>query len=253
MLLIFATPEIVRPQTSGPCVHYDEQTEHAADADPCTYPYGDEYSDGVCPHLDNPEILCPVKDACYAMHEVARLRGVCEAEQDEQDADMAAGEAVYETETPEFVEPEPEETPVYTAPPRPKGRAPAHVKEWTAAENVAIRDATTAAESVALYRSAVPDSGRSDAAIRVQWYKKVRPGLCEARDPLPDFAGDLVPVTQSEEPVFLPGDRVRLVDNPDMVGEVVYVATNGRYASVQFPGPGPAKVCAIDSIEGVEA
>ena len=98
MLLIFATPEearvllglstrqteILRPQTSGPCVHYDERSEHAADADPCTYPYGD----GVCPHLDNPEILCPVKDACYAMHEVARMRGECEQEQGEQDADM---------------------------------------------------------------------------------------------------------------------------------------------------------------------
>ncbi len=59
-------PEILRPQTSGPCVHYDEQTEYAADAYPCTYPYGDEHSDGVCPHLDNPDVLCPVKDACYA-------------------------------------------------------------------------------------------------------------------------------------------------------------------------------------------
>jgi hypothetical protein len=73
MILIFATPEearellglstrqteILRPQTSGPCVHYDERSEHAADAYPCTYPYGDEHSDGVCPHLDNPDILCP--------------------------------------------------------------------------------------------------------------------------------------------------------------------------------------------------
>jgi len=76
VILVFATPEearellglstrqpeIVRPQTSGPCVHYDEQTEYAADAYPCTYPYGD----GTCPHLDNPDVLCPVKDACYA-------------------------------------------------------------------------------------------------------------------------------------------------------------------------------------------
>jgi hypothetical protein len=46
---------------------------------------------------------------------------------------------------------------------------------------------------------------------------------------------------------------VRLVNNPDMVGEVVYVAASGQYASVQFPGPGPARVCAIDSIEGVGA
>jgi len=262
MILVFATPEearellglstrqpeIIRPQTSGPCVHYDEQAEYAADADPCTYPYGDG-----CPHLDNPDVLCPVKDACAAMSEVARMRDAREAEQGHRDADAATGEPVYETAAPEWVEPEPEEAPTYTTPARPKGRAPAHIKEWTAEEDAAIRPATTAAESVTLYRSAVPDSGRSDAAILARWYRIVRPGLCEAPDPLPDFVGDVVPVTQSDEPVFLPGDRVRLVDNPDMVGEVVYVAANGRYASVQFPGPGPAKVCAIDSIEGVEA
>ena len=121
MILIFATPEearellglstrqpeIVRPQTSGPCVHYDEQTEYAADAYPCTYPYGD----GTCPHLDNPDILCPVKDACYAMSEVARMRDVCEAEQDEQDADMTAAppSQTYKTAVPEWVEPAPDE------------------------------------------------------------------------------------------------------------------------------------------------
>ncbi len=211
MILIFATPEeaqellglstrqseIVRPQTSGPCVHYDERSEHAADADPCTYPYGD----GTCPHLDNPEILCPVKDACYAMRDIARMQGVCEAEQDEQDADMTAvaPSQTYKTAAPEFAEPEPEEAPVYTTPARPKGRAPPPGKEWTAEEDAAIRPATTPAESVTLYRSAVLDSGRSDAAIRMRWYRKVRPGLCEARDPLPDFVGDVVPVTQSED------------------------------------------------------
>ena len=56
---------VIRPQTSGPCVHYDEMSEYVADAYPCTYPYGD----GVCPHLDNLDVLCPLKDACYAMCE----------------------------------------------------------------------------------------------------------------------------------------------------------------------------------------
>ena len=98
MILVFATPEearellglstrqpeILRPQTSGPCVHYDERSEHAADAYPCTYPYGD----GTCPHLDNPDIICPVKDSLYAIHEVARMRGVCGAEQ-------VSGQCVY--------------------------------------------------------------------------------------------------------------------------------------------------------------
>jgi len=107
MILIFATPEearellglstrqteILRPQTSGPCIHYDERSEHVADAYPCTYPYGD----GTCPHLDNPDVICPVKDACYAMSEVARMRDVCEAEQGHRDADAATGEPVYET------------------------------------------------------------------------------------------------------------------------------------------------------------
>lgn len=51
--------------------------------------------------------------------------------------------------------------------------------------------------------------------------------------------------------VFLPGDRVRLTHNPDMVGEVVYVSVDGRHVSVQFPGPGQVKVCAIDEVRGV--
>ena len=179
---------ILRPQVDGPCIHYGP--------DGCEVPGGD------CPHLDNPDILCPVKDACYAMHEVARVRDECEQEQGEQDADMAAvtPSQTYETAAPEFVEPEPEEAPTYTTPARPKGWAPAHLKEWTAEEVAAIRPATTAVESVTLYRSAVPDSGRSDAAIRTQWYKKVRPGLAKTRDSHPDFVGDVVSVTQCEEP-----------------------------------------------------
>ena len=77
VILIFATPEeaqvllglsagrqpeIVRPQTSGPCVHYG--------------PYGCEVprEDGQCPHLDNPEILCPVKDGLCAMQEDLEAR-----------------------------------------------------------------------------------------------------------------------------------------------------------------------------------
>ena len=188
MLLIFATPEEGRKllglstrQTSGPCVHYGL--------------YGCEVprDDGQCPYLDNTRIICPIKDV------------------------LGAAQAYAPTE-PEFVEPVPDEAPVYTTPTRPKGRAPAHVKEWAEEEDAAIRDATTAAESVTLYRSAVPDSGRSDAAIRARWYKKVRPGLCDTRDPLPDFVGDVAPVTQCDEdpvfavprPAYHPGDQVRI-------------------------------------------
>jgi len=80
---------IVRPQTSGPCVHYDPDGvyysppggEHQDEPPVCAYPYP---CDEGCPHLDDPAILCPVKDACYAMREIAHLREACEAEQEEQ-------------------------------------------------------------------------------------------------------------------------------------------------------------------------
>jgi hypothetical protein len=62
---------VIRPQMSGPCVHYG--------ADGCEY-----RGEGQCPHLDNPDVFCPVKDACSAMQEIARMRDACEAEQEEQ-------------------------------------------------------------------------------------------------------------------------------------------------------------------------
>jgi hypothetical protein len=244
MLLIFATPEearellelstrqpeILRPQTSGPCVHYDEQTEYAADTYPCTYPYGD----GTCPHLDNPDVLCPVKDACYAMHEVARktppeLQEV--AEQDEQDADMAAGEAVYETETPEFVEPAPDDgalhtytVPVHEEEPPQDGAPPYAIRlpppakrknAWTEEENWTVARADTRTEAIEVYRAAYPDSTRTDKAILSRWEKLHR----DCREPLTlDTVGDTALVTQCDEdpvftvphPTYRPGDRVRI-------------------------------------------
>ena len=207
MLLIFATPEearellglstrqpeIVRPQTSGPCVHYDEQTEYAADAYPCTYPYGDEHSDGICPHLDNPDIICPVKDACYAMSEVARMRDVCEAEQDEQDADMAAvaPSQTYETAAPEWVE-------------------PTNPNAWSDEEIEVIRRAQSAAEAGRLYSETYGIWKRSRRAVTTRWYKLRAAGELIAPAPTPDFVGDTTPVTQCEVPVFRPGDRVRI-------------------------------------------
>jgi len=106
-LEIQAPPDgILVRQTSGPCVHYDpdgtfcpsgdgENGEHQDEAPLCAYPTERD----VCPHLDNPDVLCPVKDACAAMSEVARMRDACEVEQDEQDADMAdvAPSQTYET------------------------------------------------------------------------------------------------------------------------------------------------------------
>ncbi len=206
---------LILSQTSGPCVHYDERSEHAADTDPCTYPYSDEHSDGVCPHLDNPDIICPVKDACYAMREIAHLREACEAEQEEQDADMAAQDAVYETETPEFVEPTPEEEPDYEASPL-VGEMRLDARGWTPEEERAMCGATTPAEAVALYRAAYPGSVRTDAAIKTRYHLKIRPQ--RGATPAPDFVGDTAPVTQCDEepdftvphPTYRPGDRVRI-------------------------------------------
>ena len=173
-------PTIVRPQTSGPCVHCEDGTPYR-----CTYPY----DDGRCPHLDNPAILCPVKDACAAMHEVARMREACEAEQEEQDADMEAG-AVQQAPSPEVDtvwseirsryplpaphdDPsrlhtyaiEPEEEPVYETR---KGAPLANM--WTPAECAAIASAGTRQEALAGYRAAFPDSDRTDGAVMRQWY-----------------------------------------------------------------------------------
>ena len=213
MILIFATPEearellglstrqteILRPQTSGPCVHYG--------------PYGCEVprEDGQCPHLDD-DVLCPVKDACAAMSEIARMRDACEAEQEEQDADMAAQDAVYETETPEFVEPTPEEEPVYEASPL-VDEVRLDPRGWTPEEEGAMREATTPTEAVALYRAAYPGSSRTDAAIKTRYHLKIRPQ--RGATPAPDFAGDTAPVTQCDEaairrPRFKAGDRVRI-------------------------------------------
>ena len=64
---------VIRPQTSGSCVHYG--------------PYGCEVprEDGQCPHLDNTRIVCPIKDA------------------------LGAAQA-YAPAEPESIEPEPDES-----------------------------------------------------------------------------------------------------------------------------------------------
>ena len=170
-------PKIILPQTSGPCVHYEDGTPYR-----CTYPYGD----GRCPHLDNPDILCPVKDACYAMSEVARMREACEAEQGERDADMAAGEAVYETETPEFVEPAPDNGALrtYTVP---APRKP-HPSAWSDEEEDVIRRAQSAAEAGRLYSETYGIWKRSQSAVTSRWYRLQAAGKLIAPEPEePDF------------------------------------------------------------------
>ena len=191
--------QVIRPQTSGLCVHYDPNGSAPEDGDGpdyredpplCAYPY--PCKDG-CPHLDNPDVLCPVKDACYAMSEVARMRDVCEAEQDEQDADMAAvaPSQTYETAAPEWVE-------------------PTNPNVWSDEEIEVIRRAQSAAEAGRLYSETYGIWKRSRRAVTTRWYKLRAAGELIAPAPTPDFVGDTTPVTQCEVPVFRPGDRVRI-------------------------------------------
>ncbi|HKM25360.1 MAG TPA: hypothetical protein VJY40_06955 [Corynebacterium sp.] len=208
-------------------MHYDERSEHAADAYPCTYPYGD----GTCPHLDNPDIICPVKDACYAMRATAPLREACEAEQGHRDADAATGEPVYETAAPEWVEPEPDDgalhthtVPVHEEEPPQDGAPPYAIRlpppakrknAWTEEENWTVARADTRTEAIEVYRAAYPDSTRTDKAILSRWEKLHR----DCREPLTlDTVGDTALVTQCDEdpvftvphPTYRPGDRVRI-------------------------------------------
>ena len=180
---------ILRPQVDGPCIHYGP--------DGCEVPGGD------CPHLDNPDILCPVKDACYAMRDVARMRDACEAEQDEQDADMTAAppSQTYKTAAPEWVEPEPDDGALHTYT-VPATRKP-HPNAWSDEEIEVIRRAQSAAEAGRLYVDAFPESNRTMKSVSSRWYKLRAAGkLIEPEPEEPDFT---VP-----HPTFRPGDRVRI-------------------------------------------
>ena len=203
-------PEIILPQTSGPCVHYDEQTEYAADTDPCTYPYGDG-----CPHLDNPDVLCPVKDACYAMRDVARMQETCEAEQTEQDTDMTAEEAVYETTAPEWVEPAPDDGALrtYTVP---APRKP-HPNAWSDEEDDVIRRAQSAAEAGRLYSETYGIWKRTQGAVTSRWYRLQAAGKLIAPDP--------------EEPVYETAEPEFVEPEPD--GDHAY--------AIQLPTPAKRK------------
>lgn len=224
MILVFATPEearellglstrqpeIVRPQTSGPCVHYDPDGTAPEDGDGpdyredpplCTHPYPCEEG---CPHLDNPDIICPVKDACYAMSEVARMRDVCEAEQDEQDADMTAvaPSQTYETAVPEWVEPEPDDGVLHTYT-VPATRKP-HPSAWSDEEEDVVRRAQSAAEARRLYSETYGIWKRSQSAVTSRWYRLRDAGELAAPEPDED------PVFVVPHPTYRPGDRVRI-------------------------------------------
>jgi len=159
---------VLRPQTSGPCVHVDQATDDDPDAVQvlglaCRHPGGE------CPHLETPAVLCPVKDSCYAMREVARMREACEAEQEEQDMAIAAeAEQIASSPTDARV--------------APRGRS------WIFEEDAVIRTATSAAGAQIAYLETFPNSERTPAAISSRWYK-----LRQRPPP--------APVTQSEDAI----------------------------------------------------
>jgi hypothetical protein len=170
-------PEIVRPQTSGPCVHYG--------------PYGCEVprEDGQCPHLDNASIVCPIKDV------------------------LGAAQA-YAPAEPEFVEPEPDDGALHTYT-VPATRKP-HPSAWSDEEEEVIRRAQSADEAGRLYSETYGIWKRSRSAVTSRWYKLRAAGKLIAPTPTPDFVGDTAPVTQCDEaairrPRFKAGDRVRIL------------------------------------------
>ena len=156
------------------------------------------------------------------------MRDVCEAEQDEQDADMAAQDAVYETEAPEFVEPEPDDGALHTYT-VPATRKP-HPSAWSDEEEDVVRRAQSADEAGRLYSETYGIWKRSRSAVTSRWYKLRAAGELIAPTPTPDFVGDTVPVTQCDEaairrPRFKAGDRVR-ISHPAFRG---YTGTIRRY------------------------
>jgi len=253
----------IRPQTSGPCVHLDQiatddPEEVQALGVACRHPAGE------CPHMDNPEITCPIHDACEAMYCVMRARDECEAEQEEQDAAMAADPEVlavplsseatpvpqsdyvlaapqdprgpvadpgplrtYVVEPgPEFPDPEPEEKASYE--PTRRQKIP-----WTADEIASVAAADSHSQAVADFRAQFPDSARTDGAIKAQWRKLRGPDRETSpvtATPAPDFIGDRTLVTQCDEaairrPRFKAGDKVR-ISHPTYKG---YTGTIRRY------------------------
>lgn len=212
------TETLLRPQTSGPCVHIDQADIDDPEAVQalgvaCRHPAGE------CPHLDD-EVICPVKDTCYAMREVARMR---EAEQEEQDQAIVAESAAV---------PEPEITSkggrACETPPPTHGGWPS-ARGWTQTEEQVMHEARTPTEAVSLYRAAYPESPRSDASIKSRYHSRIRARrlappvvdgaageLADADVCAPDGGTD--DTTQDRPHRSLIGQQVRLLGPHDLAG-----------------------------------
>jgi hypothetical protein len=116
-------------------------------------------------------------------------------------------------------------------------------------ENAAFAGAKSRQDALARFRERFQNSARTDAAIMKQWYVVRKTGLIP-NPALPDFPGDQCPITQcvEEEPIAA-GDRVALVKDPALVGEVIF--RRNHSASVQFPGGGPARVYNLTELRRV--
>jgi hypothetical protein len=198
-----------RPQQPhGRCRYHDDGGSLTLDGDgpspredrpPCTY-------GGECPYLDNPDIGCPVKEALSSMRrttpsparadEVPRSDYVLAPQPAPADPQPLGNNEVGPE--PEPQDPDPDAIRVIQIPPQAKRK-----DAWSEDELWVVARATTLPDAIGAYRAAYPDSARTDGAIKAQWRKLRGPDreLPPATPaPLPDFTGDLTPVTQCEEP-----------------------------------------------------
>ncbi len=247
---------ILRPQTSGPCVHcyrYGEKWVDRIDEMPtmelvvkvsdisdhfpglglpgyrganlmsrqvlidylnrfagtdavaqCKYPH----DDGDCPHLDNPEILCPIRDSCVAMGDA-----LCTPADENEDED--------EEEQPE---PQP-------APEQEDGQEDHDTdrrwrwREWTDAEIRAVLGADSPSGAIQRYRAELPDSNRTDDAIRSYWYKARSGGrLLASREPKDKPKDKPRPTPPS--PSSWARMRVRILGPSDLAGRTGVVMSS---------------------------
>lgn len=198
-LEVQAPPDgILVRQTSGPCVHFDpdgtfcpsgdgENGEHQDEAPLCAYPT----ENGVCPHLDNPDVLCPVKDACYA--QVCSLCGYYDERSEHVDnidpcthPDACEGGCPYLDDDGIYC-PQKEEL------------------AWALGDDIP--------KFVPLAQD--PEGWGTDMVVEAP---DTIPRSDYVPAPTPDFVGDTAPVTQCDEdpvfavprPTYRPGDRVRI-------------------------------------------
>ena len=160
-------------QESGQCLDLDLEGSDCL----CT-------RDGLCPYLDVEGVTCPVKSDLVEM--AANLRS----------------RPVYETEVPEWVEPEPDDGALHTYT-VPATRKPTNPNAWSDEEIEVIRRARNAKEAVTLYYGAYPQSSRTYAAAQSRWYHLRAAGKLIAPEP----------AEEQEFPVphpIRPGARVRI-------------------------------------------